>query len=368
MNLTETKKLGFGCMRFPLLDQDDPASIDQEQLNQMVDLFMANGFTYFDTAYPYHKGQSEVALGKALMQRYPREAYTVTDKCPCWAIKSEEDFEPIFAEQLQRTGLDYFDYYWLHNLGKDNYPAMEKFGGFEFLKRIKADGRAKHIGFSYHDGPELLDKILTAHPETEYVQLQINYIDWENPVIQARANYEVCVRHGKPVIVMEPVKGGGLASLPEEAEKMMKELRPNSSSASWAVRFAASLPNVVVVLSGMSTYAQVADNVAYMKDFQPLTEEERAVIDKVTDLYNASVAIPCTGCRYCVDDCPKKLDIPTYFSMYNFQRHLPGLYSRATHGHGKASECIGCRSCERHCPQHLPITDYLKQIADHFGY
>lgn len=364
----EKNLLGFGCMRFPVLDANDPKSIDLKQLCKMVDHFLENGFTYFDTAYPYHQGCSEGALKEALVDRYPRDAYTVTDKMPQWLITCYEDYEKIFQEQLERTGLSYFDYYWIHNLGRDHFPSAEQYGGFQFLQELKKSDRAKKIGFSYHDTADLLDEILTKHPEIDCVQLQINYVDWESEVIQSRRCYEVCVRHGKPVIVMEPVKGGGLVKLPEEAEKIMKEFHPDWSNASWAIRYAASLENVMMVLSGMSNYEQLQDNVSYMKDFRPLNEEEQEVIGKVTKIYKGSVAIPCTGCRYCTDDCPKNIDIPTYFNLYNYHRTMRALYERAAIGRGMVSECVGCKSCESHCPQHLPITEYLKEVAAAFEY
>lgn len=359
----EKNLLGFGCMRFPVLDPNDPKTIDIDQLCKMVDLFLESGFTYFDTAYPYHQGCSEGALKRALVDRYPRDAYTVTTKMPQWLVTCYEDYGKIFNEQLARTGLEYFDYYWIHNLGRDHYPSAEKHGGFRFLQEIKNSGRAKNIGFSYHDTADLLDEILTKHPEVDYVQLQINYVDWESEVIQARRCYEVCAKHNKQVIVMEPVKGGGLVNLPKEAEKIMRECHPDWSNASWAIRYAASLENVVMVLSGMSNYEQLADNVSYMKDFRPLNEAEQQVIKKITEIYKGTIAIPCTGCRYCTDDCPMNIDIPTYFNLYNYHRKMGALYERASIGHGMASECIGCRSCERHCPQHLPITEYLKDVA-----
>lgn len=362
----EKNLLGFGCMRFPVLEANNLKSIDMEQLCNMVDHFLENGFTYFDTAYPYHQGCSEGALKKALVDRYPRNVYTVTDKMPQWLITCYEDYEKIFREQLERTGLTYFDYYWLHNLGRDHYPSAEKYGGFRFLQELKKSGRASHIGFSYHDTADLLDEILTKHPEVDYVQLQINYVDWESEVIQSHRCYEVCVKHRKPVIVMEPVKGGGLVNLPEEAEALMKECHPDWSNASWAIRYAASLENVVMVLSGMSDRGQLEDNVSYMKDFRPLNEEEREVIRKVTEIYKGTVAIPCTGCRYCTDGCPKNIDIPTYFNLYNYHKTMRALYKRATIGRGMASECVGCKSCESHCPQHLPVTKYLKDVAEAF--
>ena len=358
------KKLGFGCMRFPLLNKDDSASIDVRQVEKMIDLFMKRGFTYFDTAYPYHKGHSEQVLKEVLVKRYPRDSYTVTDKCPTFAIHKKEDFERIFEEQLNRTGLSYFDYYWLHALDNSRYEKMESLGGFEFMKQLKKEGRVHHIGFSFHDTADVLEKILIAHPEMEIVQLQINYEDWENAVVQAKANYMLCEKYHKKVVVMEPVKGGRLAKVPAEADKIFKSIHPEMSDASWAIRFAASLPSVMVVLSGMSSLEQVEDNTSYMEDFKPLDEEEKEAIRKAQEIIKKNLGIPCTGCHYCTDGCPKKIDIPTYFSLYNYtddEDDRKGLYKKAAVGHGLASECIECGQCERMCPQHLPIRTLLAE-------
>ncbi len=366
------KKLGFGLMRLPLFDKQKQTEIDLETLKGMVDHFLANGFTYFDTAAPYHGGFSEVAFREAVAKRYPRDAYTITDKLSLFMTRSEEDFPGFFAGQLERLGVDYVDYYWLHGLGEPSYRQAEAMHAFDFLKKLKAEGKAKHIGLSFHDRAAVLDEILTAHPEMEYVQLQLNYLDWEDPVVEARKCYEVATKHGKPVIVMEPVKGGNLAKVPEEAEALLKAAEPDMSVASWAVRFAASLPNVMMVLSGMSDEAQTADNTGYMEDFKPLTEAETAMLAKAAEIIHAAVAIPCTACRYCVDECPQKIAIPDYFAIYNDLKHFgPGqaiiaftYYGNLNQHHGKASECIECGNCEARCPQHLPIRDWLKKVAE----
>lgn len=367
------KNLGFGLMRLPLLDENDPTSIDQEQMNKMVDLFMKEGFTYFDTAYPYHQEMSEGAVKKALVDRYPRDSFLLADKMPVWMVNSAEDYEKLFSTQLERCGVEYFDFYLLHCLGDVNYANSVKYGGFDFMKKLKEEGRARHIGFSFHDTADILEQILTEHPEMEFVQLQINYVDWENNGIQARKCYETAVRHGKPVIVMEPVKGGSLAKLPPEGEKLLRERRPDMSLASWAIRYTASLDNVLVVLSGMSNMAQVEDSLSFMGSrFEPVSEEERKLIDQVGEMVVKSIAIPCTACRYCVDGCPQNIPIPDYFAIFNDQHQFghfgnhDNYYMNLAQTHGKASDCIACGQCEEHCPQHIEIIERLKEVAKEF--
>lgn len=369
------KKLGFGLMRLPLLDKDDNTSIDLEQMKKMVDLFMERGFTYFDTAYPYHNGHSETAFREAVVKRHPRESFTVTDKMPIWNINSADDMERIFNEQLERCGVEYFDYYWLHALNKSYYEKVQQFDAFNFILNKKAEGKIRHIGFSFHDESSLLEKILTEHPEAEFVQLQINYIDMDSPTVEASNCYDICTRHGKPVIVMEPVKGGSLANVPEKVEELFKNINPDMSIASWAIRFAASLPNVMMVLSGMSNMEQVDDNTSYMQDFVSLNEQEMAAIGSAAATIKESIAIPCTACHYCTDDCPMDIAIPEYFALYNtlmqFGKERQWIncityYNNLSKTHSKASECLQCGQCEGHCPQQLPIIDNLELMAQTF--
>ncbi|MEN2995410.1 MAG: aldo/keto reductase [Acetomicrobium sp.] len=366
------KKLGFGLMRLPLKDPDDQESIDLEELKRMVDHFLEKGFTYFDTAYPYHQGKSEVAIRKALVERYPRDSFTLTDKLPTWIATKYEDYEAIFEEQLERCGVTYFDYYLLHSLDTKRYAETSKLGGFEFIKKLKEQGKIRHIGISYHDSASLLDQILTKHPEIEYVQLQINYLDWDSELIQSGKCYEVATKHKKSVIVMEPVKGGYLANVPPEAVKLFKGYHPDMSVASWAIRYAASLENVFMVLSGMSSFEQMVDNVSVMENFIPLNDEEMGIIKEAVEIIKKKVVIPCTACRYCVDGCPKHIAIPEYFAVYNERKTFGptpvqvSYYNNLTGEHGKASDCIACGQCEEHCPQHIKIIDALRDVAKEF--
>ena len=368
------KKLGFGLMRLPLVN-DDFSQPDKKQLCDMIDLFLEKGFQYFDTAWFYHNGQSETAVKECLVERYPRSANLLADKMPLVLIRKESELEEYFATQLARCGVDYFDYYLIHDMGGNRRKAAEDTHVFEFLAEKKKAGLVKHIGFSFHDTADVLDGILTEHPEVDFVQIQLNYLDWENDTIQSHKCYETAKKHGKPVIVMEPVKGGTLANIPREAENLFRAYRPDLSVASWAVRFAASHENVMLVLSGMSNLEQVKDNLSYMENFTPFAEEEYALVQKAADIINGSIAIPCTGCAYCINKCPKNIAIPKYFALYNADmRELTTkawtaqtmLYSHFSEQFGKASDCIECGQCGKMCPQHLPIREWLKKVAARF--
>ena len=369
MSVPLVKKLGFGTMRLPLLNPDDPKSVHLEEFKAMADLYMQRGFRYFDTAYPYHDGYSEEAVRQCVVERYPRESFLLADKMPQFLVKGPEDYERIFDEQLQRCGVTYFDVYLLHNLGRDRYPNAQRFGGFSFLQKLKDQGLAKTIGFSFHDDAETLDQILTDHPEVDVVQLQINYLDWNGAVAQSGKCYDVAVRHGKEVIVMEPVKGGHLSRLTEKAMGLFTDYYGSSapSPASLAIRYAASLEHVKVVLSGMSTLEQVEDNTSFMEQFIPLSEGEYALTEQIEKELKSSIKVACTGCRYCMEVCPKNIAIPDYFGLLNLHAVTGNktnmYYQRFSMNHGKASECLRCGKCEQNCPQHLPIRELLTEFA-----
>lgn len=373
------KKLGFGTLRLPILDPNDQASFDWPQLQQEIDLFMAHGFTYFDTSYVYHDYQSEVALRECLVKKYPRDAYLLSTKLPIKFMHKKEEVEAIFNEQLQKMGVDWLDFYLIHSINSVAYEHCKQWGVFEFLQQKQKEGKFKEFGVSLHDTPEFLDQILTEHPEINFVVLQLNYIDWENPTIRSREMYEVAVKHDKPIVVMEACKGGILANLPPEAEKLMKDYNPDASTASWAYRFCASLPGVRVVLSGMNRLEYVVDNIKTMEDFKPLNNEEYRILGEVVKIINAQTPIPCTGCKYCEVECPKKIDMSDYFALYNDYARMQGNNKENTvatqsiyytniikHGRGAASDCIKCKKCMKVCPQRLDIPDYLVKVSQTF--
>ena len=357
---------GFGCMRFPMKGEE----VDYEETTKMIDTFMANGFNYFDTAHGYIGEKSEPALRECLVKRYPREDYILVNKLTTYFFEKEEEIVPLFEKQLEACGVDYFDFYLLHAQNADFFAKYKRCRAYEHAFEFKKEGRVKHVGISFHDKAEVLEQILTEYPEIEVVQIQFNYLDYDDVGIESRKCYEVCVKYGKPVIVMEPVKGGSLVNIPEEAQKIFDDLG-GGSNASYAVRFAASFDNMMMVLSGMSNMEQMEDNISYMKEFKPLSEEEFAAVFKVRDIINAQGLIPCTACKYCMDVCPKKIAIPDLFSDMNAKTihdnwNSGWYYDIHTLNRGKASDCVKCGKCEKVCPQHLGIRELLEGVAEAF--
>ncbi len=358
---------GFGCMRLPMKG----SKVDYDVFSRMADAFIEAGFNYFDTAHGYIGGQSETAIRDCVVKRYDRDRFLLTNKLTDPYFSSQKDIRPFIEKQLALCGVDYFDFYLMHAQDKNNYQKFKRCRAYETAFALKEEGLIRHFGISFHDKADVLDMILTEHPEVEIVQIQFNYVDYEDASVESRKVYEVCEKHSKPVIVMEPVKGGSLVNLPEEADKILRELN-RGSNASIAIRFAASYPSMAMVLSGMSDMAQIEDNIGAMRDFKPLDEAEMAAVKKVCAIFRSLNLIPCTSCRYCVEEneCPKGIRIPDMFSSLNaheaFHNWNTGYYYDNVltgNGHAKASECIGCGKCERVCPQHLPIRELLKQVA-----
>ena len=361
------KNLGFGFMRLPMQGEE----VDLAQTQQMVDAFLAAGFNYFDTAHGYLDGRSETALKACLTSRYPREDYVLTNKLTANFFKTEADIRPFFESQLAACGVDDFDFYLMHAQSMKNFEHFKACRAYETAFALKAEGKVRHVGISFHDSAEMLDRILTEYPQLEAVQLQFNYVDYDDPAVQSRRCYEVCRKHGKPVIVMEPVKGGSLVNLPDDAKKIFDDLH-GGSPASYAIRFAAGFPGMMMVLSGMSSMEQMQDNLSYMKDFTPLNDAERTAVSKVVEIFRKQDLIPCTSCRYCTDGCPKHIAIPDLFACMNAKRvchdwNAEHNYEDICAKQGcKASDCIKCGKCEQSCPQHLHIRDLLKEVAKEF--
>ncbi len=370
-SLLDTPKLGFGCMRLPLTNPDDPTSIDIDHFSKMVDAFMEAGGTYFDTAYVYHNGESEVAVRKALVERYPRESFTIATKCLAWALPDAESAKACLDTSLQRLGTDYVDFYLLHNVGGPRTAKFDEFGLWEWAAQKKADGVIRHLGFSMHDNAECLDKLLTQHPDMDFVQLQVNYLDWEDPVTESRKCMEVAQKHGVPVTIMEPARGGRLAELPDRGKNVLKAVNPDKSVVSWAYRFCYNLPNVITVLAGMSTLEQVQENVREWEQNQPFSAQEEKALAQAIEALKSVGLIPCTNCKYCVKDCPMGVKIPEIMSLLNLEKmtenreFVKGLYSWQA-ADGKASTCIQCGACEDMCPQSIGIIGHLEDAADYY--
>lgn len=365
-------KLGFGFMRLPQVEgADGQKVIDIEQVKEMVDLFMEAGFTYFDTARGYHGGKSEAALREALVERYPRESFTVATKLPAWLAKDADDARAMFDTSLRETGAGYFDFFLLHNLGEERTQLFDDFGLWDFLREKKDAGLIRNLGFSIHDKADELERILQAHPEVDFVQLQINYADWESETIESRKIYEVARAHGLPVVVMEPIKGGSLVKLPDAAVEVLRATNPDEPLPSWALRFAASLPGVLTVLSGMSTVDQVRENVQIMSGFAPLSDVERETLARVRAILDGIPTVPCTDCRYCLKNCPQGVRIPAALASLNIlelyhDEHRAQENYDWNASDGPASSCIGCGACESVCPQHIAIVKELARAAELF--
>ncbi|MDE6706797.1 MAG: aldo/keto reductase [Oscillospiraceae bacterium] len=362
------KNFGFGCMRLPMKN----GKVDIEQTKQMVDMFMENGFNYFDTAHIYIGGMSETAIRETISQRYPRESFVLTNKLSTHCFNNQEEIRPLFQEQLKACGVEYFDFYLMHAQDGAIYEKFRRCKAYETALELKAEGKIKHFGISFHDKADVLERILTDYPQIEVVQIQFNYVDYDDASVEGRKIYEVCEKFGKPAIVMEPVKGGSLVNLPEEAQKVFDNLNSGMSNASYAIRFTGSFPNICMILSGMSDMAQMKDNISFMKDFKPLNDIEMKAVQEVCQIFRSMSMIPCTSCRYCTDGCPMNILIPDLFSCYNLKTTFNNwnqdyYYSNVlTRENGKASECIKCGQCEEICPQHLKITELLEDVAKEF--
>lgn len=367
------KKMGFGLMRLPQTDKDKPETINQEQVNKMTELFLEKGYTYFDTAYPYHNGKSEIALKEALKNHY-RESYIVADKLPIFAITKEEEVEPIFKEQLERCGVEYFDYYLLHNISPFSEAGYIDVDSYKFLKQQKDAGKIKKLGFSSHGDAKYIEKYLQKYPDMDFIQLQINYLDWESQTIESKKCYEVAKKHDLEVIVMEPLKGGFLANIPEDANDLIKKFNPTLTPVELALRFVANLDNVFMVLCGVSSYKQMEENIEIFENMQPLSKEELDLIKQVSELINSKITVPCTKCNYCINECPVNINIPYVFDLYNSEKLLNEdgfttyqvtyINYMKNKKNGPASACIDCGKCVEKCPQQINIPQVMKDVVE----
>ncbi len=371
--MTLSKKLGFGCMRLPLTDKNDDSSINQELFNRMVDIFMEKGFDYFDTSYAYHKGQSETAIRKALVERYPRKSYRICDKMPTWALTSPSDNDKFVNEMLERLGIDYFDVFFIHNINIPWLELAEKAETFEYVKKMKENGIAHKIGISFHDNSKLLEKVLEKYGEIlDIVQLELNYLDWEDPDIEAHKCYDLCSEYNLDVYVMEPLKGGVIVNPPSKIKEEFEKFNPEKSIASFALRFCASLDNVKMVLSGMNTMDDLIDNCNTFTDFEKITGEEIEFLEKMADELKSNLAVPCSECGYCNDTCPQRIPIQEYFSLYNRSKNQPesniyrNYFDKMCDEKVSAYECTNCKDCLDYCTQHIEIPDELKKVCKHF--
>ena len=371
--MTYKSKFGFGCMRLPLTDATNPTSIDQDLFNEMVDIYMEKGFNYFDTSYAYHGGKSESAIRKAVVERYPRESYLICDKIPTWALTQESDNEKFVNEMLERLGIDYFDVLFIHNINVPWFKLAENSNSFEYIKKIKEKGIAKQIGISFHDNSELLKKVLDKYGDIlDIVQLELNYLDWEDPSIEAHKCYDLCVEHGLDVYVMEPLKGGVIVNPNDEIKNDFKEFNPDKSIASFAIRFCASLEHVKIVLSGMSKMEDLIDNCNTYENFEVLSAEESDFLEKMASKLSESVAVPCSECGYCTDACPEMIPIPEYFNLYNTSKNQPQsdiyrlYFDKLGDEKVPADECTYCGTCLDHCTQKIDIPEVLEKVCEHF--
>ena len=371
--MTYKSKFGFGCMRLPLTNSNDPTSVNQDLFNQMVDIYMEKGFNYFDTSYAYHNGMSEAAIRKAVVERYPRESYQICDKMPTWALTSEDDNDKFVNEMLERLGIDYFDVFFIHNINTPWYKLAEEHKAFDYIKKMKENGIARKIGISFHDHARLLEDVLDKYGDIlDVVQLELNYLDWEDPAIEAHKCYDLCVKHGLDVYVMEPLKGGVIVNPNDEIKNDFKEFNPDKSIASFALRFCASLEHVKIVLSGMSKMEDLLDNCDTFENFEVLSEEETEFLERMTEKLNSSVAVSCSECGYCVDACPEMIPIPEYFSLYNLSTNRPEsdiyrlYYDKLADEKVPADECTYCGTCIDYCTQHIDIPEELEKVCEHF--